>query len=54
MQFDDDYDYLYKIVLIGDSGVGKSNLLARFTGAPFNLGSKTTIGVEFSTQNLNI
>jgi len=38
------------VVLIGDSGVGKSNLLARYTRNEFNLESKTTIGVEFSTR----
>ena len=43
---DDDYDYLFKLVLIGDSGVGKSNLLGRFTKNEFNLESKSTIGVE--------
>jgi putative ribosome biogenesis GTPase RsgA len=34
------------VVLIGDSGVGKSNLLSRFTRNEFNLESKSTIGVE--------
>lgn len=38
------------VVLIGDSGVGKSNLLSRFTKNEFNLESKTTIGVEFATK----
>jgi len=38
------------VVLIGDSGVGKSNLLSRFTRNEFNLESKSTIGVEFSTK----
>ncbi|KAK6934130.1 Small GTPase [Dillenia turbinata] len=51
---DDDYDYLFKLVLIGDSGVGKSNLLSRFTKNEFNLESKSTIGVEFATRSLNI
>lgn len=49
---DDDYDYLFKVVLIGDSGVGKSNLLSRFTRNEFNLESKTTIGVEFATKSI--
>ena len=49
---DDDYDFLFKIVLIGDSGVGKSNLLSRFTRNEFNLESKTTIGVEFATRSI--
>jgi len=31
MLTDDEYDYLFKLVLIGDSGVGKSNILSRFT-----------------------
>uniref|UniRef100_A0A6G3MHP7 Ras-related protein Rab-25 n=1 Tax=Henneguya salminicola TaxID=69463 RepID=A0A6G3MHP7_HENSL len=51
---DDDYDYLFKIVLIGDSGVGKSNLLTRFTRNEFNLESKSTIGVEFATRTVSI
>ncbi|KAI8008105.1 Ras-related protein YPT3 [Camellia lanceoleosa] len=51
---EDEYDYLFKLVLIGDSGVGKSNLLSRFTRNEFNLESKSTIGVEFATKSLNI
>uniref|UniRef100_A0A7S2V252 Uncharacterized protein n=1 Tax=Fibrocapsa japonica TaxID=94617 RepID=A0A7S2V252_9STRA len=49
---DDEYDYLFKVVLIGDSGVGKSNLLSRFTRNEFNLESKSTIGVEFATKSI--
>lgn len=48
----DEYDYLFKLVLIGDSGVGKSNLLSRFTRNEFILESKTTIGVEFATRTI--
>jgi Ras-related protein Rab-11A len=50
----DDYDYLFKIVLIGDSGVGKSNLLSRFAKNEFNLESKATIGVEFATKSITL
>jgi Ras-related protein Rab-11A len=48
----DEYDYFFKIVLIGDSGVGKSNLLLRYTQNSFDTDSKTTVGVEFATKNI--
>ncbi|GAB4854665.1 Ras- protein RABA5a [Ancistrocladus abbreviatus] len=47
-------DYLFKIVLVGDSAVGKSNLLARFARDEFYPNSKSTIGVEFQTQKMHI
>lgn len=49
-----DYDYLYKLVLIGDSGVGKSNLLSRFTRNEFYFETKSTIGVEFATRSITV
>ncbi|OIV91512.1 hypothetical protein TanjilG_08924 [Lupinus angustifolius] len=54
MNGDEEYDYLFKVVLIGDSGVGKSNLLSRFTRNEFCLESKSTIGVEFATRTLQV
>ena len=40
--------------MIGDSGVGKSNLLSRFTRHEFSLDTKSTIGVEFATRSIEI
>jgi len=51
---EDSFDYLFKIVLVGDSAVGKSNLLSRFAYDEFDLDSKATIGVEFAPKNLEI
>jgi len=48
------YDFIFKIVLLGDSGVGKSNLVFRFTKNEFNKDSKSTIGVEFATKTVQI
>ena len=50
----EDPDFLLKIVLIGESGVGKTNLLSRFVRDQFNPDSKTTIGVEFATKTMKI
>ncbi|KAM7513592.1 hypothetical protein LguiA_003175 [Lonicera macranthoides] len=47
-------DYVFKVVLIGDSAVGKSQMLARFARNEFSLDSKATIGVEFQTRTLLI
>ena len=51
---EDEYNYLFKIVLVGDSGVGKSCLLTRFAWDQFAVDSKSTIGVEFATKSLEI
>ncbi|CAL9038990.1 ras-related protein RABA1f-like [Musa acuminata AAA Group] len=51
---DEDYDYLFKVVLIGDSGVGKTNLLSRFARNEFSLESKSTVGVEFATRTIHV
>jgi ABC-type phosphate/phosphonate transport system ATPase subunit len=46
--------YCELVVLIGDSGVGKSNLLSRFTRNEFTIESKSTIGVEFATRTIMV
>lgn len=48
------YDYLFKLVVVGDSTVGKSNLLGRFCRGNFDQESKATIGVEFSTRTVKV
>ncbi|KAL3375251.1 hypothetical protein AABB24_006637 [Solanum stoloniferum] len=52
--FDEECDYLFKSVLVGDSAVGKSNLLSRFARNQFQLDSKPTIGVEFAYRNIRV
>ena len=44
------FDYMFKIVLVGDSGVGKSNILTRLTTNKFYPNAKSTIGVEFASR----
>lgn len=39
------HDYMFKVILIGSSGVGKSNILLRFTRNQFNENHQATIGV---------
>lgn len=51
---EEECDYLFKAVLIGDSAVGKSNLLSRFARDHFCFDSKPTIGVEFAYRNVRV
>ena len=47
-------DYKLKLVVVGDSGVGKTNLIKRFANNTFNSNSKATVGVEFLSKSFKI
>lgn len=49
-----DYDHLFKLLIIGDSGVGKSSLLVRFADNCFSGNYITTIGVDFKIRTIEI
>ena len=49
-----DYDYIFKIVLIGDTCVGKSCILVRFSDDVFSENYVTTIGVDFRFKTMII
>ena len=48
------YSYLLKYIIIGDSAVGKSNLLLRYAHEKFNEDYQATIGIEFGSKNIEI
>ena len=50
-QTNNSYDMIFKIVLIGDSSVGKTNMLSRYISNEYDPNSQSTIGVELSTKN---
>jgi len=54
VQTNTEYDYLFKILLIGDSGCGKSMLLNRFVDNTFSDSFITTIGVDFKIKTIDL
>ncbi len=48
----DEYDYLYKLIIIGDSGVGKSSISQRFAENTFTESFIQTIGIDFKTKTV--
>ncbi len=47
------YDVLFKLLLVGDSGVGKTNILAQYTDKEFSPSFVTTIGIDFKIKTIN-
>ncbi|KAK7945233.1 hypothetical protein WMY93_000961 [Mugilogobius chulae] len=48
------YDYLFKLLLIGDSGVGKTCVLFRFSEDAFNSTFISTIGIDFKIRTIEL
>ncbi|ELA42412.1 small GTP-binding protein domain protein [Vittaforma corneae ATCC 50505] len=46
--------YIFKIILIGDSGVGKTSLMTRFTDKSYKPSSSATIGVDFKIKTIDL
>ena len=51
---EDDYDFIFKVLLLGNSDVGKSSLLLRFVDSVWNESFVPTIGVDFKVKTLDI
>ena len=54
MKMEGEYDYLFKIVLIGDAGVGKTSIVRRYTDGVFSSAGIPTIGVDFCIKTIKI
>ena len=51
---DDNYEVMFKVVLVGDSSVGKTNIMSKYLKNEFHEDSKATVGVEFGSKQFTI
>ena len=51
---DENYEIMFKVVLVGDSFVGKTNIMSKYLKNEFHEDSKATVGVEFGSKKFNI
>ena len=54
MSINQEFDYLFKILLVGNTSVGKSSLLLRFSENVFNESFLPTIGVDFKIRTFDL
>jgi small GTP-binding protein len=50
----DKYDYMAKVVILGDSAVGKTNILLRYTSQEYKPTHVATVGVDFKIKTVQI
>ncbi|MHA2003398.1 MAG: hypothetical protein ACW960_04750, partial [Candidatus Thorarchaeota archaeon] len=48
------YDYLFKVVVLGEGAVGKTAIVTRFSHGFFRTDYKTTIGSQFAVKNIDV
>ena len=51
---DENYEMMFKVVLVGDSSVGKTNIMSKYLKNEFHEDSKATVGVEFGSKQFTI
>ena len=51
---EENYEMMFKVVLVGDSSVGKTNIMSKYLKNEFHEDSKATVGVEFGSKQFNI
>ena len=54
MADDDNYEMMFKVVLVGDSFVGKTNIMSKYLKNEFHEDSKATVGVEFGSKQFTV
>ena len=54
MADEEEYEMMAKVILIGDSSVGKTNIMSKYLKNQFNENSKATVGVEFGSKLFKI
>ena len=54
LQSKDSFDALTKVAIIGDSSVGKTNILLRYVNSDYQISHVVTIGIDFKVKSLNL
>ena len=54
MEEEENYEMMFKVVLVGDSFVGKTNIMSKYLKNEFQEDSKATVGVEFGAKQFKI
>ena len=51
---EEEYDFVFKIIFVGTTDTGKTNLINKYINNEFSINIRPTVGVEFTSKNVNI